>query len=954
MDLRKTHTWAFLLLILNSAYIWPLAEPSVLYMGNVALHLLLGVYLTGVALYYLVRRFNSFTILARVAFLSFLLSAIPAFVLMKLGNLRSNRWILDAHIALALASVALAGVAFWKYLSWKGTSSPFRLAWRGYLTSLSILAIFPVVVTTYQHLRPDPAERIRNPRLTPTSMDEEGDGPGSPFFPSSATTTTGKTIPSNFFLTSEVCKRCHPDIYEQWNSSMHHFSSFNNQWYRKSIEYMQDVVGTKPSKWCAGCHDHAVFFNGKFDTPIKDRINTREAQAGLACTSCHSIVRVRSSMGNGGFVIEYPPLHDLATSDNKYLRWLHDFLIKTAPAPHRKVFMKPFHTKDTPEMCSACHKVHLDVPVNAYRWIRGFNDYDNWQASGVSGQGARSFYYPKQPMKCTDCHMPLVASKDLGNIDGYVHSHRFPAANTAVPTSQQDEKQLETVIDFLKNKQVTIDIFALSPSGKNMPGQEPGGMTKPAKPIETFTTFAIGEESEAFGTNEPAPSAAEEVIAPVDRVNATVHRGESVRIDVVARTRTVGHFFPGGTVDAFDVWMELQAVDNRGQILFWSGKVENGGKGPVESGAHMYRSYQLDEHGNYINKRNAWATRSVLYVRLIPPGAADTVHFRLNVPETAGDRITLKARLNYRKFSWWNTQWAFAGIRDPQQASFDLGKSYDDGSWIFKGDLAQVSAKLKAIPDVPIVAMAEDIKELRVVDRKVPLPNMKVPPDKADLSRWNDYGIGLLLQGDLKSAEAVFLKVTQTDPTFVDGWVNVGRARIQEGNTAGAQEALRKALELNGELARTHYFYALTLKVQGKYDEALSHLRKVLSQYPRDRVVRNQAGRVLFLKRQYQEAINQLQETLLVDPEDLQAHYNLMLCYQGLGQTQMADQEKKLYLRFKADESAQFITGPVRLRHPEANNERQPIHEHVSVPLEAAQPNRDSPIHRVRKAYAQE
>ena len=56
--------------------------------------------------------------------------------------------------------------------------------------------------------------------------------------------------------------------------------------------------------------------------------------------------------------------------------------------------MKPFMRQDVPEFCSACHKVHLDVPVNNYRWFRGFNDYDNWQASGVSGQGARSFYYP--------------------------------------------------------------------------------------------------------------------------------------------------------------------------------------------------------------------------------------------------------------------------------------------------------------------------------------------------------------------------------------------------------------------------------------------------------------------------------------------------------------------------------------------------------------------------------
>jgi len=65
-----------------------------------------------------------------------------------------------------------------------------------------------------------------------------------------------------------------------------------------------------------------------------------------------------------------------------------------------------------------------------------------------------------------------------------------------------------------------------------------------------------------------------------------------------------------------------------------------------------------------------------------------------------------------------------------------------------------------------------------------------------------------------------------------------------------------------------------------------------------------------------------------VDPEDLQAHYNLMLCYQGTGKPELAERERGLYLRFKADESAQAITGPYRQLHPDDNNERQSIHEH--------------------------
>jgi hypothetical protein len=40
--------------------------------------------------------------------------------------------------------------------------------------------------------------------------------------------------------------------------------------------------------------------------------------------------------------------------------------------------------------------------------------------------------------------------------NGKVHSHRFPAANTAVPFANQDHKQLQTVIDFLRNKHVTV------------------------------------------------------------------------------------------------------------------------------------------------------------------------------------------------------------------------------------------------------------------------------------------------------------------------------------------------------------------------------------------------------------------------------------------------------------------------------------------------------------------
>ena len=321
---------------------------------------------------------------------------------------------------------------------WRRGSPQFR---RAFAVCVALLVLLPAIGVGYRRYFPNPSDRIRNTLRVPASMQEEGGGPQSPFFPSSAKTNVGGIIPSNFFMDSEVCGECHKEIYEQWKGSAHHFASFNNQFYRKSIEYMQDRNrDRKPSKWCAGCHDHAVFFNGRFDKPIKDQIDTPEAQAGLACTSCHAITHVDGSMGNGGFTIEYPPLHELATSKNQFIRALDRFLTYLNPEPHRKTFLKPFMLADSAEFCSACHKVHLDVPVNNYRWFRGFNDYDNWQASGVSGKGARSFYYPKEVTACSGCHMPLVDSHDPGNRNGKIHSHRFPAANTALAYVNQDAR----------------------------------------------------------------------------------------------------------------------------------------------------------------------------------------------------------------------------------------------------------------------------------------------------------------------------------------------------------------------------------------------------------------------------------------------------------------------------------------------------------------------------------
>jgi tetratricopeptide (TPR) repeat protein len=949
-------------LILNSAYIAAYGDPNLFYVANALLHPVLGI-LAAILLVVFILRHRELNrdVWGKGVVAVLALAAGFGGYLAVVGMTRPHSLALYVHVTAAVAGLALL-LGYWraklgfKQGKWKiengrsadveAPASNFQFpvasfdarAWR-WLAGAGVAAvIFYGAVAVYHRVRPNPQYMVKNALTAPTSMYGEGGGKDSLFFPSSARTTDGKPITSKFFMDSKSCEQCHADIYRQWHSSMHHFASFNNQWYRKAIEYMQDTVGIKPSMWCSGCHDHALALADLMQKhPIREIEFTPQAQNGLGCMSCHAIVHVQNTMGNGGFVMGYPPLDKLASSKNPIMKALHTYAVYLDPKPHRNAFLKPFHkdSAQTPEFCSACHKVHLDYPVNHYRWIRGFDDYDNWQGSGVSGNSARSFYYPPKPQQCQDCHMPMVRSNDAGNINGYVHSHRFVAANTAVPTSYGDTQQVKDVEKFLKGA-VTVDVFGIAEEPKGQ-SELPVSSALFGGAPQSSTMFAVGEES-ARGQEAPMITAAPpaKLQAPLGRVNAVLHRGETARVEVVVRTRRVGHFFPGGTVDAFDCWVELKAVDDKGHVIYWSGEAASNGTGPVDPGAHFYRSLSLDEHGNWINKRNAWAAHATVYARLIPPGAADTVHFRIKIPKDCGDKITFTAKLNYRKFDWWNTQWAFAGVRDPNQKDRETTKDYDNARWLFDGSLATVSAKYKKIPDVPTVVMSESTATVPVEAASSQPFEQNVELNSQDWERWNDYGIGLLLQGDLKGAARAFEIVTKIDPKYADGWVNVARALVQEGNTDAAIPYLKTALGLDPKLASAYFFMGQVYETKGDYPQAYAQYSKAGKLHPGDRVVSNAAGHILFLERKYAEAVKQFQHTLSIDPENLQAHYNLMLCYRGLEDSKNSDHEEKLYMRFKANEIARAITGPYMLENPADNNESLPIHEHVSINDEPA------------------
>src|SRR5258708_7448344 len=274
MQIESIKRWlsrSALALVVSAVYLYGYPSATISYVVVDLFHIAMGIVLTLFLVFYLFRLLPRETLLARLGWILLLAGALLGVVLVKIRTpLRLKPW-LYAHVASCVLGALFLAASWLFSKGWLGEG----VIRRGLGFAALALLTTGIAAGTWwtREVAWKTANRISNPLMPAETMDGEGDGPQGKFFPSSAQTKHGGNIPSKYFMKSDACQRCHADIYKQWDSSMHHFSSFNNQWYRKSIEDMQDVAGVRASKWCAGCHDPALLYSGLFDTPIKQIVD---------------------------------------------------------------------------------------------------------------------------------------------------------------------------------------------------------------------------------------------------------------------------------------------------------------------------------------------------------------------------------------------------------------------------------------------------------------------------------------------------------------------------------------------------------------------------------------------------------------------------------------------------------------------------------------------------------
>jgi tetratricopeptide (TPR) repeat protein len=703
-------------------------------------------------------------------------------------------------------------------------------------------------------------------------------------------------------MMDSYCMPCHQDVYDGWFHSAHRFSSFNNEPYLFSVTETREVAlardgNVQAARWCAGCHDPVPFFSGAFDDPDFDMKNHPTAHAGITCTACHGITHVNSTMGNADYTIEEPIHYPFAFSTNAVLQWINQQLVKAKPDFHKKTFLKPLH--QTPEFCSTCHKVSIPQELTHYKdFLRGQNHYDTFLLSGVSGHGARSFYYPEvAKSNCADCHMPLKESADFaaGFFDPvhrntrYIHDHLFPAANTGIAHLRGEPDIVAIHQEFLRDS-VRVDLFGIKEGGT-----VDSPLTAPLRP------------------HVPA-----------------LRPGQTYLIEVVLRTVDVGHPFTQGTADSNEVWVDVTVSDGT-RVAGRSGGM--GSHNEVDPWSHFVNIYMLDRDGNRIDRRNPQDIFTPLYDNQIPPGAGQVVHYSLTVPADQVEPLTVEVHLQYRKF-------------DTIYMNYVYGENYTAG------------APLRVTNDLPVTTLSSD----RVVFPIEGQPHADVaalnpkPSPIPEWQRWNDYGIGLFLKGNKGSEKGELIQAAQAFEQVErlgrpDGPLNLARVFLKEGRLDDAAVALGRATAFEPAAPRwtLAWLNGLVNKQNGFLDLAIEEFRSILEdRYPeldrrgfdfsKDYEVINELGQTYFERAKMERgnrerqveylhlAQKQFARTLALDGENVTAHYNLALIHALLGDAERADRHRQLHERYRPDDNARDRAVTLaRRRDPAADHAAQAI-----------------------------
>jgi tetratricopeptide (TPR) repeat protein len=164
-----------------------------------------------------------------------------------------------------------------------------------------------------------------------------------------------------------------------------------------------------------------------------------------------------------------------------------------------------------------------------------------------------------------------------------------------------------------------------------------------------------------------------------------------------------------------------------------------------------------------------------------------------------------------------------------------------------------------------------------------------------------ERGLLLALKGDRDQAERSFIEASQSRPGWALPLLAQGISQLESGDAAGAADTFHKSRSVDPRDFRTYYLYALALtKKDSNRGEAITALRKAIELNPEDARSHALLGELLLAEQHPNEAASEWQRALKIEPDNPTALYQLALLYRKQGKTQQADHLLEAFQRAKA------------------------------------------------------
>jgi adenylate cyclase len=156
-----------------------------------------------------------------------------------------------------------------------------------------------------------------------------------------------------------------------------------------------------------------------------------------------------------------------------------------------------------------------------------------------------------------------------------------------------------------------------------------------------------------------------------------------------------------------------------------------------------------------------------------------------------------------------------------------------------------------------------------------------------------NFDAGLLAPAQaIPKAKAAALKALEIDDALAEAHTSLAFIKLNyDWDWPGAEKDFKRAIELNPNYDNAHHWYSHYLTAMGRTDESFLESKRALELDPVGLVMNVHLGWHYFYARQYDQAVEQLQKTIEMDPNRGFTHWYLGLALEQQGKYQKATSE---------------------------------------------------------------